>query len=134
MLAWLVRGERLRHHAGALAAGGVDFGVMIALVEIAGVHPVAATALGALCGALTNFLLGRSWVFRRADAKATGQALRYALVSSASLALNTLGEHLAIRSGLGYLRARLLVAVLVSVLWNYPMHKFFVFRTQSRSR
>lgn len=54
--------------------------------------------------------------------------LRYAMVSGASLALNSLGEYvLAVRLGVAYLPARVIVATAVGNLWNYPLHKFFVF-------
>jgi putative flippase GtrA len=120
-------GEWIRHHTGSFLATCVDFAVMIALVEILDVGPVAATATGALAGALTSFLLGRSWVFRAEASASTGQAIRYALVAMASLALNSGGEHVLVQAGLGYVKARVIVAVAVSNLWNYPLHKFFVF-------
>ena len=44
-----------RHQLGALVATLIDFGVMIALVEVGFVGPVVATAFGAACGALGNF-------------------------------------------------------------------------------
>jgi hypothetical protein len=50
------------------------------------------------------------------------------MVAGASLGLNDLGEFLLVRAGLGYVVARVVVAVTVSNLWNYPLHKFFVFR------
>ena len=54
--------------------------------------------------------------------------LRYAMVSGASLALNSHGEYvLAVRLGVAYLPARVIVATAVGNLWNYPLHKFFVF-------
>lgn len=127
-----VVGEWVRHHAGAMIASGVDFLVMIAVVELGHANPVLATAVGAIMGALTSFLLGRTWVFHREDGAATGQALRYVLVAGTSLALNAGGELLLLRAGLGYVRARVLVAILVSNLWNYPMHKFFVFGRRPR--
>ena len=76
----------LRHHASSLAAAIVDFGVMVACVEGLGARPVPATVAGAACGAVTNFLLGRYWIYRRGEDAARGQAMRYALVSAASLA------------------------------------------------
>ena len=120
--------EWIRHRAGALAATAVDFGIMIGSVEMLHLGPVVSTAAGALCGAITNFLLGRSWIFRRTDAAARGQAIRYALVSGASLGLNALGEYyLVVRLGVAYVLARVIVATAVGNLWNYPLHKFFVF-------
>jgi CDP-diacylglycerol--glycerol-3-phosphate 3-phosphatidyltransferase len=121
-----------RHQIGAFAATALDFGTMAALVELGHVDPVRATLIGASCGAISNFLLGRRWVFRASDTAAIPQAARYALVAAASAALNTLGEHL-VHDGVGvqYLLARVLVAVSVGALWNFPLHRWFVFRTES---
>jgi putative flippase GtrA len=118
-----------RHQAGALIATVVDFSTMIALVEGLGASPVVATAIGAACGAVTNFTLGRRWIFTDHDRAAGPQALRYASVSAGSLALNTAGEGL-VHGVLGvrYVLARVLVAIAVSVAYNYPLHRMFVFR------
>ena len=121
--------EWIRHRAGALVATAIDFGIMIGSVEVLHLGPVVSTAAGALSGALANFLLGRTWIFHRTDAGARGQMLRYAMVSAASLGLNSLGEYyLVVRHGVGYLPARVIVATAVGNVWNYPLHKFFVFR------
>src|SRR5690606_18970601 len=69
----------------------VDFGTLIFLVEVLNFWYVLATALGALVGAVANFLLGRYWSFKANHGGAKGQVFRYALVSSASLMLNTYG-------------------------------------------
>jgi putative flippase GtrA len=118
-----------RHQLGAFGATAVDFASMIVLVERAGVSPVAATALGATMGAVTNFLLGRVWVFRRHSGHWAGQAVRYGLVSAASAGLNAAGEHLMHDdAGVQYVLARVFVSVAVSLLWNFPMQRRFVFR------
>jgi len=126
---WLaVVWEWIRHRAGALLATGVDFGIMIGSVELLHLGPVVSTAAGALCGAVTSFLLGRTWIFHRADAGVPGQAIRYAMVAGTSLGLNALGEYyVAVRLGVAYVVARVLVATVVGNLWNYPLHKYFVF-------
>jgi putative flippase GtrA len=123
-----------RHQAGALVATAVDFGTMTLLVEAAGASPVLATAVGAACGAITNFAMSRGWIFPRHDGNAVAQAGRYAAVSAGSLALNTAGEAL-VNGVLGvpYLLARALVAVLVSVAYNFPLHRAFVFRDARNS-
>jgi putative flippase GtrA len=111
-----------------MAASSVDFAAMAMVVEIFRANAVLGTAIGAVCGAMTSFLLGRAWVFRRADMAPAGQLARYAVVAFASLGLNVLGEYLfVVRAGAGYLQARVVVAVLVANLWNYPLHKYFVF-------
>jgi putative flippase GtrA len=118
-----------RHQIGAVVATGVDFGVMVALVESLEVSPVAATAVGATVGAVTNFALGRTWIFGSTSGEVPGQIGRYALASAASAALNALGEHIVHDlANVRYVLARALVALAVGVLWNFPMHRHFVFR------
>jgi putative flippase GtrA len=120
--------EWIRHHIASIAATIVDYGLMITLVEVGGLRPVPATALGALAGAVTNFTLGRVFTYRATDASLGGQSWRYALVSAASLALNAGGEHLFSNIlGLQYLVARVITSVIVSNAWNYPLQRFFVF-------
>ena len=118
-----------RHQVGAAMATLVDFATMISLVELLGVSPVVGTAIGAPMGAVTNFALGRAWIFRGHSGHWLAQAIRYALVSGASAGWNTLGEQLV--HGLGhvqYVLARALVSIAVSLLWNFPMQHRFVFR------
>ena len=118
----------LRHQLGAVVAGAVDFATMIACVEALKLSPVAGTAIGAIVGAVTNFYLGRAWIFRRHSGHAAPQALRYALVSAASAGFNALGEHLVHDlAHVQYVLARALVAFAVSVLWNFPAQRRFVF-------
>jgi putative flippase GtrA len=124
-----VLAELGKHQVTALVASGVDFMVMIALVEATSSSPVVATVIGAGCGAVTNFLFGRHWTFRASDGHVGGQAFRYAAVSGGSLALNALGvQVLAVMLGVYYIGARLAVSLVGSVLWNYPLHRHFVFR------
>jgi putative flippase GtrA len=120
----------LRHQAGGIIAAGVDFLTMVAWVELVHGSAVAGTAVGAACGAITNFLLGRRWIFRAENHGALWQAVRYALVSSGSLALNSLGQHLLLNvlELHGYVLTRAGVAALVAMTWNFPLHRFFVFR------
>ena len=118
-----------RHQVGALAATAVDFIAMIACVEALRVPPAAATAIGATLGGLTNFTLGRAWIFRGHSGPLGGQAIRYALVSGAGAAWNALGEHLlADRAHVQYVLARALVAMAVSLCWSFPMQREFVFQ------
>jgi putative flippase GtrA len=121
-----------RHQVGSLVATGVDFGVMIALVELARLSPVTATALGAGSGAIINFLLGHTWIFRDAGGRIYFQAIRYAVVAAGSLGLNSAGEY--ILHGVfevPYVAARVAVAATVGIAWNFPLHRFFVFRPAS---
>jgi putative flippase GtrA len=118
-----------RHQIASLISTVVDFGTMVLLVELLHRSAVLGTMAGATFGALTNFELGRHWTFRADKAHVAPQALRYALVSAASAALNALGEYgLHDRLGVQYFAARAVVAVAVSLLWNFPLQRHFVFR------
>jgi putative flippase GtrA len=124
--------EWVRHHVASIAATIVDYGLMVACVELLGVRPVPATAVGASAGAVTNFTMGRLFTYRATEARVVSQGWRYALVSLASLGLNVGGEHLfANVLGLEYLVARVITSVIVSNAWNYPLQRFFVFSQRS---
>jgi putative flippase GtrA len=117
-----------RHQVGAITASAVDFSVMVALVEILRAPPALAAATGAMAGAMTNFVLGRRWVFRARSAAALGQAGRYAAVSAAGAGWNALGEYVLHDAGLvGYVLARAVVAIAVGLAWSFPLQRRFVF-------
>jgi putative flippase GtrA len=122
----------VRHQSGSLIASAVDFSTMIAAVRLLELHPAAATALGAAAGAIVNFLLGRYWIFPDGRATAGTSAVRYAFVSLISLGLNSAGEYVLVTfARMQYVIARLLVAIAVSVVWNFPMQRSFVYRSLS---
>jgi putative flippase GtrA len=119
----------LKANATAIAATVVDFSTLFVLVEFVRVYYVFATACGAFLGAVTNFSLNRIWAFRDGvHPMLHVQGLRYAIVSAASMALNTLlvysiTEYLHVQ----YLGSKAFAALLVGWFWNYPMHRYFVF-------
>jgi putative flippase GtrA len=117
-----------RSQIASLASTLVDFTTLVFLVEIAHVWYVAATATGAFTGAIVNFILGRHWSFKAKDDGIQGQAVRYAAVSAISLVLNSLGVYLLTEyGGIHYAVSRAISAVLVGVLFNFPLHRRFVF-------
>jgi putative flippase GtrA len=125
----------VRHHTASLISTAVDFIVMVACVELLAVRSVPATIVGALCGAVTNFTLGRRFIYPGAERPVAPAAWRYVLVSAVGLALNALGEHLLNNVlGVQYLLARLITSVLVSNGWNYPLQRFFVFSPRTATR
>jgi putative flippase GtrA len=129
-----VRSAFVRHQAASVVATVVDFGTMVALVELARLDPAVATLVGATFGAVVNFTMNRHVTFERAGDTLGPQAARYAVVSAASAGLNALLEYFGTHVvAAPYLAVRIVVAVAVSVLWNYPMHRSFVFRPDRKS-
>ncbi len=120
-----------RSQIASLTATAVDFGSLIFLVEFGRVWYVAATATGAFAGAVVNFTLGRHWSFMAEHQNIRGQAIRYAAVSGGSLLLNSLGVYLLTEYlKIHYIISRAIAAALVGLLFNFPLHRRFVFRKQ----
>jgi phosphatidylglycerophosphate synthase/putative flippase GtrA len=110
----------------------IDYGTFTIMVEVIGVYTGTARALGALLGAVTNFTLNKVYTFKTSQNSVWVEAPRYAAISLTSLLLNTVGVIL-LTEGMRWnpLIAAALVGVLVSLCWNVPLHRFFVFREQT---
>jgi putative flippase GtrA len=118
-----------RHQLAAFVATSVDFSVMIALVEIVRLRPPPATLLSAVAGAIVNFVLSRVWAYRaRHGGTVASQAARYAVVALGGALVNAALLALALRLTRGYAALRAIIAILVSVLYTYPLHTRLVFR------
>ena len=123
-----------QHQIAAILATALDYAVMILCVSVAGAAATLGTAAGSLVGAVANFTLGRRWVFQSTASAIRGQALRYAFVSLLSLVFETAAEKLMVAIGLNYVVARLIASSCVGVLWNYPMHRAFVFKARAAAK
>jgi CDP-diacylglycerol--glycerol-3-phosphate 3-phosphatidyltransferase len=110
----------------------VDYGTFTVLVEVVGIYTGTSRALGALLGAITNFTLNKVYTFKTRQNSVLVEVPRYAAISLTSLLLNTVGVIL-LTEGLRWnpLVAAALVGVLVSLCWNLPLHRIFVFREHS---
>ena len=123
----------VRANLSSAIASGIEWVLVTGLV-VAGVHYLYAAAAGAVTGAVTDFSLKRHWAFARAGKGAVHhEALRYVLVAAASLGLN-LGLSYALVDGLGLPAVPGVIAasLVVGIVWNYPLHRWFVFRHVTR--
>jgi len=118
-----------RSQISSIVATAVDFCTLVLGVELLGIWYVTATAIGALAGAVTNFTLGRHWSFVATDGRLSWQALRYTAVSGASLILNSGGGwFFTDLAGFKYTTSKILTAALVGIFFNFPLHRYFVFK------
>jgi putative flippase GtrA len=109
-------------------ATGADFFIFLLTFNFFGLWYLYATPLGALTGAGVHFLLGRYWSFLASRGQFIPQAGRYFLVASASLALNTYGMYLMVgHYGFPTWGSKITVVFLVSIFFNFPLHRYFVF-------
>lgn len=119
----------MRSQIVAILATGIDFVTFIVLAEIFGIWHISSTFFGAICGGITGFLLGRYWAFVSTEARSTVQALKYLVVMGASAGLN-MGGMVIFVDGLEIQQtiSRIIVAMIIGIGFNFPLHKFFVFK------
>jgi putative flippase GtrA len=123
----------VRANLASTIASGIEWVVVTGLV-VAGVHYLFAAAAGAVTGAAVDFSLKRHWAFDRAHRAGVGrEGVRYLWVSGVSLALN-LPVAYALVDGLGLPAVPGVIgaSILVGIAWNYPLHRWYVFRGAAR--
>jgi putative flippase GtrA len=121
----------------SIAAGVVDFSVLIVLVE-RGVSVAVAAFIAAASGAVVNFVCSKYLAFCDRTPLAFRQALRFAAVSLAGALFIALTMQLsAVGLGVPYILAKLLCSTLIFAAWTYPAQRYLVFRkpgTEQASR
>ena len=110
-----------------ITAVAVHWGTAVALVELAGVGPFLANAMGFWVGFIASYLGHRRLTFRSQSA-VSSSLWRYVLLACAGLALNEAGLWLALATTpLPYPLALMLVIGCVAVV-TYIFSKRWVFR------
>ena len=124
----------------SLAATLIDFAVTALLFHFLGVYSVWSTFLGSVTGGVVNCVVNYKWTFRGNEQSKLNVAIKYCLVWCGSIALNTWGTAIGTRVLSGnndigldsVLISKVIVAVLVAVLWNFLMQKYFVFKKNKK--
>jgi putative flippase GtrA len=127
-------GRFVRANLASTIASAVEYVLVTGLV-VAGLHYLEAATAGAVTGALIDFSLKRHWAFDRAHKGAVHhEGLRYLAVSATSLGLN-LAVAYALVDGLHLPAVPGVIAasLVVGFAWNYPLHRYYVFRTAHRA-
>ena len=123
-----------RSQIAAVCATLLDYGILLSWVEILHLHYYYGVALGAAFGAIANFLFNRHLSFESTDEHWQIQARRYAVVSAGSLALNTCGVFLITDFvGVHYFISQILISIFVGVLYNFPLHRYYVYKKKEAS-
>jgi putative flippase GtrA len=124
-------GRFVRANLSSTIASGLDYVLVTALV-LARVHYLVAATVGALAGAITDFSLKRHWAFQRAGIGSVHhEGVRYLMVSGTSLGLNLMLAY-ALVDGLGLPSVPGVIAASIAIgfVWNYPLHRYYVFRAR----
>lgn len=113
----------------SFVASFVDYLFTILCVEFLGFWYVVGSCTGTILGGVTNFSLGRHWVFRGGEAERRIQLVRYFLVWLGYLSLATSGVYLLTHiGGFNYIVSKITVTLFLAIAYNYPLQKRFVFR------
>ena len=113
----------------AIVASAVDFSLSFFLVQAVGTWYALASFFGALAGGIINCYVNYRWVFDKQEQRKPYLVLKYFVVWSISILLNTSGTWFFTElSGVNFIIIKAIVAVVVAILWNYQMQRIFVFR------
>ncbi|MFN3202114.1 MAG: CDP-alcohol phosphatidyltransferase family protein [Bradymonadia bacterium] len=124
----LGRGGAFRSIVSSLLATGADLMLVMSLVSSLAFPPAVATAVGCVLGAVINFVINRFWAFDGTHGAPAPQAARYTLVSVTSALLNAGGVAvMLLLPEMDYLVAWLVARATVFFLWNFPLHRDYVF-------
>ena len=124
--------DPLRRQLGAFAGVGVaaavaHYGVLIGLVEGAGLGPVPATLAGYVAGGLVSYALNRRHTYR-SDRPHGEAGWRFALVALVGFGITWALMHaFTARLGAPYLPAQVLTTLVV-MAWSFVAHKLWTFR------
>lgn len=125
----------LRAQVSSLISSMVDFGVTIFLKELCGVWYLFSTSVGSILGGMTNFSIGRQWVFNATGWSTGFQAARYLLVWGGSIFLNIGGMWLLTGIGnINYLYSKIFTTVFVGIFFNYLLQNTYVFKINHENR
>ena len=104
------------------------YGLLIALVQLAAVQPVPASAAGALLGAWINYSLNYRYTFH-STRRHRESVLRFGIVAAIGLVLNTLFMWVGVDViGVHYLLSQVVTTGLV-LIWSFAGNRFWTFRS-----
>lgn len=108
----------------------VDWGVLLALTELGGIHEMISAAFGFVAGLGTNYLLSKLLVFRANEANAKGllEFLGYALIGLIGLGITEL--LLLLGRSFPQLHYMIFKAIATGVVlaWNYLARRFLLYK------
>jgi len=123
----------LKYNIVSLLATALDFTVFVILTKLLGTWYVLAAAISAVSGGMLAFWFNRNWVFDSKTGHIKNQAMKYIIVWISSILLNTIGIFLMVENtNLKPLYAKIIVAILVGVFFNFLMNKYYVFRQPNK--
>jgi putative flippase GtrA len=108
-----------------------DYLVSLILHHIFLLREVWSTALGSASGAVVSFYLNRRWAFKSSEGKLSKQAFRYIVTLGIGICLNSIFVYfLSEYTSWPFILMRIVATVSIGVAINYPLYKYFVFKSK----
>lgn len=106
--------------------------VLLGLVSIFLAHPVTASILGSLAGAMVNYLLSHHWVFR-SKRRHSETLSKFVAVGGLGLVLNAAIMYVLVTiASIHYLLAQIAATGIV-LFWNFLGNRFWTFADDTRN-
>jgi putative flippase GtrA len=123
----------VRAQISAFTGGVTDYLVMILITELFHVHYTISIAIGGVVGAIVNFSINKGWSFYSTEMPYKNallkQLFRFSLVVLNSIILKSSGTFVISSTWLlDYKFSRLIADLIVSVVFNYTLQRFWVFQ------
>lgn len=117
----------------AFTGGVCDYLIMIFLTEAVGIYYPVSIAIACILGAVVNFSINKNWTFPTKKTiyrfSFTQQLWRFLLVLVSSILLKILGTWLFTTFvHIDYKISRIITDLLVSLLFNYVLQRYWVFK------
>lgn len=120
----------------SLIASAVDFTLTALLFQFCYLHYSLSTLCGAIAGAITNCFVNCQWTYNYKVDNLNALIFRYSLVWAISILLNVgltsltvfIIENYYETKLASFLLVKLLVAISIAIIWNYPMQKNYVYK------
>lgn len=118
----------------AFIGGIVDYCSMIIFTELVGVFYPISIAFSGIIGAVVNFSLNRYWTFKATEKKSVSQLKKFVVVVAGSILLKSNGTYLFTELfQFDYKISRLFIEAMVSLGFNYPLQRFWVFSSKNQN-
>jgi len=126
----------LQAQVAAFVGGITDYALMVLLTEVFQLHFTFSILISGSVGAIVNFSINRFWVFKNQSgysSRINSQLFKFALVVLGSISLKSFGTLILQKVfQIDYRIGRLITDSFVSYGFNYPLIKYWVFKTNEK--
>lgn len=123
----------LKAQVSAFVGGAVDYSLMIFFTEVFHIHYTISICIGGIIGAIVNFSINNKWSFKTQNEfyknSVRTQLFKFVLVVANSILLKSYGTYLlSTHFNIDYRISRITIDLIVSLLFNYSLQKYWVFK------